>query len=232
MLLAKSLKSGAVSLQAKVQLNACYGYCIQHVVGHRSDLAAAAHSVLQGKRMRDIAKEDPVCYARFHRGLHALRHAVDEPSDDLKEVVVYLLTGPTGTGKSSWVRQHFRGAYVPPAGPKLWFDDYDGHTHVHLEEYRSDTAYEFGALLRILDHWESRLPVKCSFTTFRPQVICITSNQEPAEWYPALHPDAFQPFWRRISHHLRFPLATPPTPAELAILRAGDGLDVEAILAM
>ena len=94
--------------------------------GKRSDLEAVAEDVRSGMSLDDVAREHPVSYIRYHKGIAALQTKIAPAKtpkrrwrlEDFHEDYQYQLDwnkferksiicfGPTGTGKTSyWVNQ-------------------------------------------------------------------------------------------------------------------------------
>ncbi|KAF8784594.1 Replication-associated protein like [Argiope bruennichi] len=56
--------------------------------------------------------------------------------------------------------------------------------------------YSYGDLLRLLDRYPLKVPIKGGYAEFNSEIIYITSNQHWSEWYPSIpNKDAL---WRRI----------------------------------
>jgi len=179
--------------------------------GHRSDLQAAVEAVQSRKRLSTIASELPREYVKFHKGLHALRAALDQPAHRRLDKRVYVLVGPSRTGKTSWAYENVSEGHlykVPLQADKaLWFDGYEGEEAVLLDDFRGEIGFQ--QLLRLLDHWPERVPVKGSFVTFQPALVIITSNIEPECWYPSLGPDAQDPLLKRLTRVWRDEIPPP-----------------------
>jgi len=67
-----------------------------------------------------------------------------------------------------------------PAREK-WFDGYDGHAHVIMEEFRGQLS--IGMMLTMLDRYECPVQNKGGTVEFCPTDIVITSPVHPDEWY-------------------------------------------------
>lgn len=95
--------------------------------------------------------------------------------------VIYIY-GRSGCGKSH-LAYELAGpdAYdKPPSGD--WFDGYHGQKTVILDEFKSWMTYTY--LLKILDKWPLRVPIKNSFQPYKAEKVIITSTQLPEELYP------------------------------------------------
>ncbi|KAL0168654.1 hypothetical protein M9458_036876 [Cirrhinus mrigala] len=92
-----------------------------------------------------------------------------------------VLVGPPGCGKSRHVSELVRGqpTYYKPRGP--WWDGYDGHVNVVVDDYYGWIAYD--ELLRVCDRYPCKVPVKGAFVEFLAKWIYITSNRHVWDWY-------------------------------------------------
>lgn len=78
--------------------------------GRRTDLSDACDLVKEGGAKR-VAREMPDVYAKFHRGLHALEAALEEPDEDddfvprpWQQKVLDLVSRPADDRKIIWVK--------------------------------------------------------------------------------------------------------------------------------
>lgn len=170
--------------------------------GRRTDLDKIKEKIKEGAREIEIADEYFSRWVVYRRSFAAYRelHARTQPRTDLR---VYLLVGDTGVGKTRYVFDRCGGARNPDLDQELWtavdpelkwFDGYHGHPQVLLDDYRGSAPFEW--LLRLLDRYPMSVPVKGSFTQWRPTTIWITSNLTPDQWYPSVD---LAPLLRRIS---------------------------------
>lgn len=149
-----------------------------------AELKEIKEKVKEGATMREIAEEYPGQFVRNYRGL-VKYHEMFTPMEGIKENLnVSLFYGRTGTGKSRWARDIFRGQeyYVKPSGP--WFDGYDGQENVIFDDYAAGWGMHLVDLLRCLDLYnDHRVPPKGSFTPWRASHIIFTTNILPRYWF-------------------------------------------------
>jgi hypothetical protein len=170
--------------------------------GQRNDLNAIGEQIVGGVRPEAIAEENPGMYARYHRGLHALRAAViDRPRDQATPKNVVVLFGPTGTGKTRTAIERLTelyGSYYlwdPTLHP--WWDGYDCHRGVVIDEFRGQLP--FSVILRLLDRYRMTVQVKGGMRQFVADTIYITSPKHPDEWYKDDGSDKLNQLKRRIT---------------------------------
>lgn len=176
--------------------------------GSRSDLAAVATRLNEGCSLRDIAHEFPSEFFRLYKGFAAYQLHV-APSRN-RPMHVFVLTGPTGTGKSRSAYEYDNGAFwKPPAdgsGAHHWFDGYGGQDTIVWDEF-TDSQAPLPFLLRLLDRYPLSVQFKGGYVPFNPKNIVLTSMQAPTGWYGGhlLQPPAIIPeLARRISHWIEF----------------------------
>lgn len=107
---------------------------------------------------------------------------------------VEVLWGPTGCSKSFTAMTNYPDAYWKPKSD--WWDGYDLHDVVIIDEFYGWLAYDF--MLRLLDKYPLIVNTKFGHASFVAKKIIITSNQHPKDWYT--HPKAvWAPLERRIT---------------------------------
>jgi len=170
--------------------------------GQRNDLNAVGEQIVAGVLPQAIAEENPGMYARYYRGLHALRAAViDRPRDKAtpKNVIVYF--GPTGTGKTrsavEQLEQQYGDYYLWDPTLHPWWDGYDNHRGVVIDEFRGQLP--FSVILRLLDRYRMTVQIKGGTRQFVADTIYITSPKHPDEWYKDDGSDKIAQLKRRIT---------------------------------
>jgi hypothetical protein len=162
--------------------------------GARTDLEALGERIIAGEKPEEIAQTNPGAYIRYSKGLQALRAVVvDYPRDDSTPKKVIVHYGPTGTGKTRTAIANAKrdfgpgNYYLKSAGMGEWWDGYDGHKCVIIDEFRSSFKPDY--FLGLLDRNEFRVQVKGGSRQFVADTIYITSATHPDEWYPNVGTD-------------------------------------------
>lgn len=166
--------------------------------GSRTDIEDLKRDLMEKKSLRNIAEEHFGSFLRYQRGILAFRNVVSDQR--MWEVDVQVLWGPTGTGKTRRVYEtveNLSNLYSHDGGP--WFDGYDGQEEVLFDEY-SGSYFSLCYLLKLLDRYPLRVPIKGGFASFVPKRIWITSNYPPEEWYPNAKQEHVNAMLRRISN--------------------------------
>lgn len=108
---------------------------------------------------------------------------VEKKRDWMPEVV--WIFGEPGTGKSRlsfhYAKEKHGDDFYVFNGNK-WFDGYDGHKCIVINEFR-DTQLDFCTFLCLLDRYEYRLEVKGGFRQCLAETIIINSVMAPSHCY-------------------------------------------------
>jgi hypothetical protein len=107
--------------------------------------------------------------------------------------------GSTGTGKSHTATKTLGKDHYCSQSTGRWWDGYDAHDKVLLDEYRADFM-KFHDLLRLLDRYEYRIEHKGGTRQFLAKHIIITSAYHPSRVYYGKTNEDIQQLLRRIDH--------------------------------
>lgn len=161
--------------------------------GKRNDLDQATSMIKEGSTLKRVAEEHPSVYAKFHKGLHALKSVLQDPSES-EEVRGIWIHGPPGVGKSYAVRKVLApdtDLYIK--SQNKWWDNYQGEEFVLIDDF--DVQGEtLGHHMKLwADRYKATGEVKGSSVSLRHKWLFITSNYEPctiwaAEKYVAMIP--------------------------------------------
>lgn len=166
--------------------------------GSRSDIKQVRELVSNGANMRTILDSDITSYQGIRYAETLLKY-FEKPRDWLYEV--YWCYGVSGSGKTRWCVQECKGDYWMSNKTLKWWEGYDGHENVIIDEFRKDfcTLHE---LLRVLDRYPYRIEVKGSSRQLLAKRIYITSCYRPEDVYNT-HEDVYQ-LLRRITRVIHF----------------------------
>jgi len=150
--------------------------------GRRSDFAAAVDLIAGGGSIMDVAKQFPASFVRYERGLARLGEVLAPPV--FRDVEGWYIWGDTGVGKSHWVYSTFGVAnvYAIANESPLWFDGYAGEPVLFFEEFESLVSIK--TLLRIVDGYPLRVPVKGGFIRAQWTRVIITGNYDVTPHWP------------------------------------------------
>jgi len=146
--------------------------------GTRTDLQNCVELIKSGgiKRLRE---EDPCAYIKYSNGMEKYANSIAPKRTE--PPFVEWIWGPTGTGKTRYVTDIESDLWI--SGVDLeWFNGYDDNDAVLFDDFRGDMC-KFRFLLRLLDRYPLKVPIKGGFVEWRPKRIYITSCKSPDNVY-------------------------------------------------
>lgn len=190
--------------------------------GRRSDLVRCRDAARAGASLRDLLGDPDWVPTESALKVYSRVVGVFQPLSE-RPVRVFWFHGPTGSGKSRTARDACDRDDTWVSGCRLdWFDGYDGQAYALIDDFRPKDV-TFSWLLRLLDRYDVRVPVKGSFTTWRPRFIFITCPRSPTDAYGHLvDAEDLAQLERRIERVVAFPLLgpflldVPPAPVPAA----------------
>lgn len=165
--------------------------------GSRSDIAAAAQSILDGATPTEVARAHPKTFIMYSRGIAALSAACSKRRDPSTAPTIYWVHGPTGTGKSRWCYEQSPDAYWKST-EHFWWDGYDGVSDVIIDDYRADFC-KFHILLNLLDRYPCQVQIKGGTLQFNARTIYITCPSHPTVVWASRTSEDMNQLLRRIT---------------------------------
>jgi len=174
-----------------------HGTCLAGA-GTRNDLDAVKELIDSNATWDEIRENHYGAAIRYRKSLiNDLEHHRSHRS---WETVVYIHWGDTGTGKSRFCHESFPQAYWKSRGE--WWDGYDGHEVVIIDEFYGWLPFDF--VLRLCDRYPMLVPIKGGFKKFVAKEIHFTSNKHWREWWPNVSNErVIGAFQRRIGDRCR-----------------------------
>lgn len=162
--------------------------------GSHSRLERIKVAIDGGATMRDIADLDFGSFCQYRRSFESYMSMVHRERS--WKTVVVVLYGGTGTGKTKFVNDMVDDRRTWWwGGEGAWFDGYDGHEVAVFDDYSGQLeagrgngdrgVIPFRRLLRLLDRYPERVPIKGGQKNWAPRKIYFTSNDHPCSWYPS-----------------------------------------------
>lgn len=105
-----------------------------------------------------------------------------EPKRDFKPDVVWIW-GDSGSGKTRLAYEMAPNAYRKSNQTGIWWDGYDAHENVILDDIKDDSQHGYSIMLELLDRYETRVQVKGGTRQFLAKKIIITSIWHPEEMF-------------------------------------------------
>ncbi len=175
--------------------------------GTRCDLEDIKLMIDEGETDKAIADEHFGSYVRYFKGFDRYRTLSEKPRDS--HTYCKVLWGPSRTGKSTRAMYEARlyaegeEPYVLPRPQgKAWFDGYNGQKVVILDEFYGWLPFDL--LVRMIDQLPLIVEKKGGTVQFRAELVIITSNRQPREWYKeeSIPADRFEALERRLKGDL------------------------------
>lgn len=177
-----------------------HGDCPEATQGRRSDLEPVVSAIKAKRPLDEVASEFPEQWVKFHKGLESLASRIDGRRDFKTEVHWYH--GPTGTGKSRQAFEENPDAYLKMPTNK-WWDGYDGHKTVIIDDYRRDMC-TFSELLRLFDRYPHMVEIKGGSRQFLAEKIVVTTPKSPASTWEGRTDEDIAQLRRRIDRCVHF----------------------------
>lgn len=147
--------------------------------GTRSDIVEVRDAIKSSPSVRQMINDGHVSNLQCLKLAETLMKYYEQPRTEKPHVRWYY--GATGTGKSKTAYEELPDAYTCMSTNR-WFEGYDGHTQVIIDDMRKDFC-KFHELLRILDRYPLRIECKNGSRQFLATQIIITSCHHPKQMF-------------------------------------------------
>lgn len=155
--------------------------------------------LLKLKPVLEVIEERPTLWRNL-RSLLELKEAFTSPRKSPTQGI--LLTGLTGSGKSKiaqTISDYLGEAFW--AEPEMkWWDGYASHPLVVVDEFRGGVGP--APLLRLIDRYPLKVPVKGAMREFKSSMVILTSNLSLGELFPNVDRRTMQAINRRIKEYI------------------------------
>jgi len=149
--------------------------------GRRTDLEEAREIINETGKIRDVANNT--------NSLQAVKAAeciikYIERKRDWKPKVTWIY-GKSGCGKTKQAHEAFKDKdmYRKSNGTGQWWDGYDAHEYVIIDDVKDITESYYLSLLELLDRYETRIQYKGGTRQFLAKEIILTSIWHPKDMY-------------------------------------------------
>lgn len=142
--------------------------------GRRTDLEEAVELV-RSKGVEEVARELPLVFVKYHKGLEALKSMESSHRTDPPEVI--WLWGASGVGKS---REACQGSFYVKDGTK-WWNGYNQQDRIVIDDF--DGSWPLRDLLRLLDRYPYQGQTKGGYVKINSPKIYITCDRAPEEFW-------------------------------------------------
>lgn len=146
--------------------------------GQRTDIDNIKNIINKGGNMSDVI-ENATSHQSVKFAEMMFKYKDLQPRESRPYVI--WLYGKSGAGKTSFFNKYVGGRYWKSSSDLTFFDGYDGHENVILNEIRNSSfgRWGFRFFLEILDRHPLKVPIKGGFVEWKPKLIIITSLQHP-----------------------------------------------------
>lgn len=131
--------------------------------------------LIKSGELKRVREEYPEEYCRHGRKFKEYYRDIAQPRDIVKHVKWFH--GTTGTGKTRTAVEEAGEDVWISNGDLQWFDGYTGQRSVIIDDLRGDVKFNF--LLRLLDRYRLKVPIKGDFVNWEAEQIWITSPYKP-----------------------------------------------------
>jgi len=181
--------------------------------GKRTDLADLAETILGGATIEKLMENDKTAaqLIKYTRGIQYLVSRVQKLNVPVwRALQVYLISGPTGIGKTRFVVQQFityKHRWVYEHYPKdqiyklfqmkpLWADHYEGEDILLIDDLKV-TSLSVEDILHLLDGYPLQIPIKGGSVWANYTKVVVTADHDFTEAFYGRDQAQIQ---RRFSH--------------------------------
>lgn len=171
--------------------------------GVSSHILDVCQSIQNGqiRNTQQLMEAAPDVYCRNRNGLRdILGAAIKSRTKQFRSLTVEIYYGEAGTGKTRRVYEQEPDLYSleqSANGSDVWFDGYEGEKTLLIDDFYGWIRFSF--ILKIMDGYRLKLPVKGSYTWAEWDKIIFTSNATPWNWYRWSELINWEAFRRRVT---------------------------------
>lgn len=130
--------------------------------------------------LKDFQQGAPQLYCQYRTGIRDLyfQKCINDPRQKCK---IFWFWGATGTGKTRTAVEFaelFNLTYWISGKDLTWFDGYEMNIVAIIDDFRRNQI-DFAYLLKLLDVYKHKVPIKGGFAPWNPKYIFITCPWSP-----------------------------------------------------
>lgn len=189
----------------------------EDVTFHAAQVAIVS-DVKAGKRKREVYEAYPNFARPFWRWIDR-QYELYQPQRDFAPGV-YWLHGTSGSGKSRVAKAVSTDSYFKGPDSK-WFDGYDGHSTVVINDIRKST-FSFSYLLELFDRYPLRVETKGGSVQLLNKVFIVTCSKPPDELWADIAGttnENVDQLIRRMTRVVAFPIDAEAKKALVRLMR-------------
>lgn len=144
--------------------------------GSRNDLKDIKKKVESGTNIRDMLHDETIMNYQGLRTAEGLMKYLEPQRKEAPKVI--WRWGKAGTGKSKWVYENYTEVFSPISFK--WWEGYDGHKTVIIDDLRGDFC-KYHEFLKLIDRYPFRVECKGASRQLLATTIIVTSPSHPKE---------------------------------------------------
>jgi len=147
---------------------------------------------MNGVPMREIARENPTTFIRYHKGITALQAATTAHRGIDDKTICLVFYGAGGTGKTTFAQKlaafiagSTQRVYVLPAAKAsgTYWTNYNAGDVVVIDEMKGN-RFEPTFFNKLIDGGPMFVPGYGCELVFNSRFVIITTNVSPRHWWP------------------------------------------------
>ncbi len=167
------------------------------IQGQRTDIENIYKDIKNGASELEIAEKYPKQHARYWKAFGRYKQLITKvDTKKFRQLDVEFVCGETNTGKTRTAVENNNQHYLINGYDLQWFDGYEAEKCLIIDDYDNDV--KITKLLKLLDGYQCRLPVKGGFTYANWTKVIITSNLTPEQLHCNAKPQHRKALFRRI----------------------------------
>lgn len=162
--------------------------------GRRTDIIGVKRRLDAGETYRNVL-DDEATFSLCMRNERAIKAYAEiarykrQRLEGRKVPQVYIRVGPTRSGKTSYVydKHGYDNVFMCPDNNCKWFDGYAGEPVILFDDVEPGKVPPTEFFKHVTDGYPGfQAPVKGGHVYLRPEVIYLTSNHKPKDWWPGI----------------------------------------------
>lgn len=154
--------------------------CIQQ--GKRNDLENIITEIKSNKTIKwtDLCEKYTAVIAKYEKFVRKAAdqykcRIIEEDIGRTEMTNLIVIYGPSGTGKTTWIKQNVKDCYWKNESHK-WWDGYTGQENVCINDFTNTGHIKMIDFLTICDHAPYQIETKGGMANFTSKNVYITTN--------------------------------------------------------
>jgi hypothetical protein len=174
----------------------------------RADISVLVNMVVEGVKMKQIAKEYPEEYAKWNKRLRILRDDMTEHRST--KPYVSWVWGKSEVERTNYVLEKHNDVYIKDN--TRWWDGYDYEEAILVKEFKGKWMHS--TLLHLLDRYPFQAEIRGGYVKITSPYIYITCEIRPEQLFSSLSSNQLNQILRRIDIVIHIVKSGKKTPEE------------------